>query len=537
MRIKESVFQSRIGRQFFSGVFFLTLSNVLTKVCGLFLKVPLTHMLGDDGMGYFNLAYAVYKWFYMISTAGLPVAAAVMTARYAAETTEKRGYLLRRMRNVTLGSFCAVGLAGSLCMWIGAPLFASLQKVDDASYAIAAIAPALFFICIASALRGWYQGLGTMLPASVSQVIEAVAKMGFGLLLGAYAIRRGKSLCVIAAYAISGLSIGSFLGMLVMLAAMLPVQRKHGVFKTERPRNTEPWTVLLGRLWRFALPVTFSASVMSLCDMLDSMIVIRRLSGCGVPPEQALRLFGNYTSLAVPMFNLPPILIYPVTTALIPIITAASGRKKDGNRKRDEMIRTALIVTSWIALPCTAGMSVLAKPLLSLLYREDLAATGAPLLQILAFAVYFLLMLAMTNAILQATDHARYPVYSMILGAVVKLVSSWILTGRSEIGILGTPISTVLCYAAMAMCNLYFVLKKTDVKLPLFSTVIYPAAASAFCAFSARACHRVLLGTMPDVLLTLLAVCIGAAVYAVWMLFFCIGSRSLLHDLKKAFVS
>ena len=148
------------GRRFAYGVFFLTVSNLLTKICGLFLKVPLTNTLGDTGMAYFNLAYAVYKWFYMISTAGLPVAAAILTAKYAAESDSiSRAAILRRIRNVTLGAFVLLGLLGSLCMFFGAPLFAFLQGAQNAASSIAVIAPALLFICITSALRGWYQGL------------------------------------------------------------------------------------------------------------------------------------------------------------------------------------------------------------------------------------------------------------------------------------------------------------------------------------------------------------------------------------------
>ena len=157
------------NRRFALGVLFLTVSNLLTKLCGLFLKVPLTNTLGDTGMAYFNLAYAVYKWFYMISTAGLPVAAAILTARYAAEPDPlRRSAVLRRIRNVTLGAFLVLGTVGGMCMYCGAPLFAALQNAAQAAPSIAAIAPALFCICIASAFRGWYQGLECQLPSAVS---------------------------------------------------------------------------------------------------------------------------------------------------------------------------------------------------------------------------------------------------------------------------------------------------------------------------------------------------------------------------------
>lgn len=518
------------------GVFFLTVSNVLTKLCGMFLKVPLTNALGDTGMAYFNLAYAVYKWFYMISTAGLPVAAAVLTARFAGEG-DIRCENLRRVRNVTLGAFCAVGIFGSLCMFFGAPLFASLQQVENAVASISAIAPALFCICIASALRGWYQGLGSLLPASIAQVAEACTKMVCGLCFGTYAISRGYPIYTVAAYAIFGLTAGCLLGMLVMLIALPVVHKKHRIpltSKQDRASGTDAVSCshLLHQLLRIAIPVTLSASVLSLCDMLDSMIVIRRLCGAGMAEDEALRLYGNYTALAVPMFNLPPILIYPVTTALIPVITAAFENKKEPD-KRSRLVTTSISATAYIALPCAAGMSVMAEPLLRLLYRDDLAATGAPMLKILSIATFFLSMLAMTNAILQAADHARYPVYSICAGAVVKLISSWVLCGRPELGILGTPLSTVLCYTTMALCNLYFVVRATGISLPLFRALWKPALCSVLCAFTASAAFGLLYGRISEAIATLGAVVIGGITYLAAMIAVRGFSRDLVAFFKK----
>lgn len=496
------------SRRFAYGVFFLTVSNLLTKICGLFLKVPLTNTLGDTGMAYFNLAYAVYKWFYMISTAGLPVAAAILTAKYAAESDSiSRAAILRRIRNVTLGAFVLLGLLGSLCMFFGAPLFAFLQGAQNAASSIAVIAPALLFICITSALRGWYQGLECQMPTAISQVAEAVGKLLCGLGFAAYALKRGEPIYTVAAYAAAGLTVGCLLGMTVMLIAHPIVVRKNNIGSsgsTQLPRRE-----ILSSLWQTALPVTLSASVMSLCDMLDSMFVLRRLCGAGMDMTTALGLYGSYTALAVPMFNLPPILIYPLTTALIPVISAVSKERERCRR----IISGALSVTAMIALPCAAGMGVMAEPILRLLYRADLAQTGAPLLSVLSIAVFFLSFSAMTNAILQAVGVPKYALYSMILGGAVKLISSWILTGQATVGILGTPISTVLCYAVMALCNLYFVMKTTGA-VPRFVSMLWrPTAASFVCAVTAKWMHMLLSSYISDMLCTVISIALGGVMY------------------------
>lgn len=497
----------RDGR-FVFGVAVLTVSNLFVKFCGLFLKVPLTNTLGDTGMAYFNLAYAVYKWFYMISTAGLPVAAAILTARYAGEgEPHLRAAQLRRVRNVTFCAFLVLGTLGAVCMYFGAPVFASLQHVPQAAPSIAALAPALFCICIASALRGWYQGLGCQTPTALAQAAEALGKLLCGLYFAGYALRAGAPIHTAAAYGVAGLSVGCFAGMVVMLLSHPIVTRRYGICSGSRIALQK--TPLIGALWRIALPVTLSASVMSLTDMLDSMIVIRRLCATGVAHAEALRLYGSYTALAVPMFNLPPILIYPMTTALIPVISSVGEQRE----RCHAIVRASLSLTVMIAMPCAAGMSIMAEPILRLFYRADLARTGAPMLSVLALAVLFLSLLAMSNAILQALDAARAPLCSILFGAAVKLGASWLLTGQPEVGMLGIPLSTVLCYAAMAVCNLYFVLRVTRAQLPLGVMLCKPGLAAVFCALTARAAYGMLLQYLPAQLCTLVSIAAGGAVY------------------------
>lgn len=501
--------QNRGERGLVLGVIFLTVSNLLAKVCGLFLKVPLTNALGDSGMAYFNLAYAVYKWFYMISTAGLPVAAAVLTARYAGGLTGiERSATLRRIRNVTFGAFLLLGTVGGLCMYSGAPLFAGLQGVVDGASSIAAIAPALFCICIASALRGWYQGLECQLPTAIAQVAEAGGKMVFGLYFAARALAQGYPISIAASYAAAGLSVGCLLGMAVMIVSHPFVVRRYGI-RGGTSGSVPAVKTLLAQLWRIALPVTLSASVMSLCDMLDSMIVIRRMCGAGMAAEEALRLYGSYTALAVPMFNLPPILIYPLTTALIPVISAARAKHGDCGK----LVSSSLSLTALIAFPCSAGMCLMAEPILCLFYRTDLANTGASLLAALSPAILFLSMFAMCNAILQAIGEARYALYAIVAGAAVKLLSGWVLTGHPDVTIMGSPISTVLCYAVMTVCALWFVVKKTGAPQKLFSLLWRPCAASLFCAVTARASYRVLPPHLPQNLCTLISILLAGLTY------------------------
>ncbi|MFA6947828.1 MAG: polysaccharide biosynthesis protein, partial [Eubacteriales bacterium] len=393
---------------FFSGVLILTVSNILIKLIGALFKVPMVSIIGNEGMGYFNLTYTIYVWFYMISTAGLPVAVSVMISEARAKGNLREVKTIFKLSTLL---FLCIGFFGMSVMMAGSHLFAALMDTPPIYSCVIAIAPTLFFICISSSIRGYFQGYQNMLPTAISQLIEALGKLILGIIFGLYAMRAGYSLPIVAAYSISGLTIGAAAGMIFLVFTKMFFRDR--VYDAEYIRpdsytmDVRPTRTLLRRLVSVAIPITISASVMSLTSLIDGMIIVRCLKTAGFVEEVAVALYGNYTSLAVPMFNLPPILIYPISYSLIPLISASLT--EGDHDKTMNIMTSALRIVAIIAIPCTVGLSVLAEPILRLLYDAEKSAMAAPLLSVLALSVYFLGMLSISNAILQANGYERKP--------------------------------------------------------------------------------------------------------------------------------
>ncbi|MFA5561889.1 MAG: polysaccharide biosynthesis protein [Eubacteriales bacterium] len=503
------------SKLFFSGVFILTASNLLVKLIGLFFKIPMSYILHDEGMGYFNSAYTIYTWLYMVSTAGLPVAVSILVARARAQGRVK---LAAATGKIALGVFFLIGLLGSLLMLAFARSLAGVIGSGESVYAIVAIAPTLFFICIASALRGYYQGCQLMGPTALSQVIEAAGKLLPGILLAILAAKRGYALPVIAGFAILGVTVGAAFGMLFLLLIGVYYKKKDR-FSILEPISAEPperFGTIIRHLLVIALPITLSASVMSLTNLIDLAVIMRRLQSIGLTEPESAALYGNYTTLVVPMFNLPAVLIYPIAYAMVPMLSAALA---SGNRKlASELMNFSLRCTSLIALPCAMGMGVMSRPILSMLYAEPSAKAAAPLLSIISPAIFFVCLLAITNSVLQATGHAKKPIISMTAGAVVKLASSLILIGNPRIGIYGAPLGTLFCYVTVMIFNLYFIVRHTGTVPSLTKVFLAPLGASA-CSISVsvlllRFLQR-LIGQTPAALLAI-AFSVGLYVVAVF---------------------
>ena len=496
---------------FFSGVVVLTVANLLVKVIGLLFKIPMNSVVGDEGMGYYTSAYTIYTFFYMISTAGLPVAVSIMISESRSKGQLKQ---IKKIFRTTVLLFLGVGLVGMIAMFLGANTFAGLLKAEPTSICIMAIAPTLFFICISSALRGYFQGFQQMVPTAVSELIEALCKLALGILFALYALDQGYAIHIVAAYAAAGLTIGAGLGMLYL--CLTKVFFKESAYTEEFVAEVgvsdvvDPSGKILKRLVSIALPITISASVMSLTNMIDMVIVQRLLQGNGMTQEMATTVYGNYTTLAVPMFNLPPVLIYPISAAIIPLLSATKSQN-DPSRSRTIM-ESSLRVAVLIGVPCAFGMSALAKPILNLFYRvPESIEMAAPLLRILAPSTLFVCILSVTNAILQACGQERKPVISMLAGAAVKLISNYFLI--QIIGMKGTPISTFLCYLTVTCLNFTFVAKYAKIIPNIVTVFIRPFICGLVCAGTALGAYTLYENIIVPKLATLAAIVTAGIVY------------------------
>ena len=463
------------GRGVVYGVLLLTGANLIAKVIGLCYKIPLSHLIGDEGMGYFNAAYTIYTWLYLLSTAGIPVALSILVSGARAESDL---CALKRTGQVSFRILFFFGLVFSALLAFGRAWLSDLFGSADAAYAVLAIAPTLFFICIASWFRGYFQGFGEMAPTALSQVIEAAGKLLLGIIFAFYAARKGYPMSIVSAYAIFGVTVGTFFGVIQLAVSYLRAMKK-GLFdvpNTVRTANKSGQKTVRALL-RIALPVTVSASVMSLTNLIDLGLLIRLLEGIGYTERESTALYGNYTTLVVPLFHLPSVLVTPIASGIVPVLASSFA-----SRDREQMRRIsdgAFRASAVLSMPCVIGFLLFARPILALLYPADSAAIAYPWLMIIAPAVFFVCILSVSGSILQASGMAWMPMVSMTVGGIVKIVSTILFVSDPAIGMAGAPLGTLLCYATACILNLVCIRIRLGYFPSLRETVLRPLVVSA----------------------------------------------------------
>lgn len=526
-----------------SGVLILTASNLTVKLLGLLCKVPLQDVLGDKGMGYFNIAYSIFTTLYLVATAGLPSALTIMISGTPHNSVRRKQ--VERIFHVALSLFFTMGLLGAILMFVFARQLAEMAGSPDAYLCIMAIAPTLFFICMSSAIRGYFQGHRNMVPTAISEITEAISKFVIGIVLAYYAINRGESIEVAAAYGILGITIGVATGMIFLFVCKF----LHNHDKNENcaviaviGEEVSSKRSIFKKMFSIALPITMSSVALNLTGIIDAFSIINLMKAF-TTSHIAETAYGNYSTLAVTMAHLPSAFIQPIASSLTPTLTSTLAAMKNSSTEEEriankeasvKVMHSCLKFASIISIPCAIGMSVLSGPILSLLFKDkDSVSSAAPLLSILSIGVFFTAMLTITTSILQSHGLQRKTIISMYSGVLVKLVLNLILISNPNVGIYGAPIATVLGYFTMASINFYFILKHIGIRIEFFRNFLKAFVASGISSIVTIAVYRLIADLGYNTIGTFSAVIATAIVYFILLLLFNAVQKSDIVLLPK----
>lgn len=436
-------------KKFLSGVGILSVATLISKVIGLFYRIPLVAAIGISGMAYYLAANHLYVTLYLVVSSGLPMAVSILVSESRAQ---RDFHGAERLFRAVLFAFLSFGILGSAFLFFGAGFLGDRISLPGAEWALRVIAPTLLFSSISAALRGYFQGCERMRETAVSEVIESAGKLVFGLFFASLLVRRGAAASFSAAGASLGITVGSLFSMLY-----LAFSRRHASLeRLEKPAGVAG-TLPLRKLWHIAAPVTMSAVVMGVGSAMDTMLIPRRLAAAGFSAEMAETMYSSYGNLALPMFNLPASMITPVALALIPLLSSARSRV-EGGAEAAGIVASALRLTALLALPASVGLSVFAGPILQLFYPSvpSAVAIASPLLSVLAISVLLSCLMTVTNAILSTYGGAGKAFFSMSLGVFLKIVLEYVLVGIPSVHVFGAPISTFCCNLTVVLCNFGF---------------------------------------------------------------------------------
>jgi len=517
-------------QSFLKGAAILAAASIFVKIAGAVYRIPITMILGDAGYGYFQSAYSIYSLFLMISTAGIPVALSRMVSSAAAKG---RIRLVKRYFSVALPAFLIIGAVAMIAMFLFAGKLAGFMNNSNAAPGIRVIAPAVFFSCIISVYRGYAQGFENMVPTAVSQVAEVLCKTVFGIAAAMWLIGRSYELPTVAAGAITGVTVG----LALCIPLLIRFKRKMDVgLRLEDDLSELPGSSrVFGQLMKVCIPITIGASFMTIMAVIDNSIVQGRLqTGLGFSEFESSSLFGLY-SKCVTIYNLPSALIVPVSVSIVPAIAAELARKNSAETKG--IMQSAVKLVNLLAMPASAGIMVLARPILTALYSDTRQET-VTIMTILGAASFFLCLQFITTAILQANGFERITMITFPIGGICLVALDYILVGNPKFGITGSPMGTLMCYTVISLLNIIFIHTRVKERPRLSGAFVKPLLCSAAMAAVAFGIYKLVYrvgsgllgeGRLAVVVYLAATIVVSVVVYVVLI----VGSKTITEeDLK-----
>lgn len=467
----------------------LAMASMIVRVIGLLYRAPLTAIIGDEGNGYYGTAYNIYTIILMVSSYSMPSAISKLMAQKLAVGEYRNA---NRVFRCALTYGVLVGLVGSGLLFFGARFLVP----DVAVCVLQVFAPTVFLFGILGSMRGYFQARGSMVPTSVSQILEqlanAVVSIAAAWLLMQTAV--GADPTRRAQLGAMGSALGTGAGVLIALLFMVFCFRRSkegrkAEILSDATGKEEKYRIFLRDTVLVITPFMLSGVIMNLTTSLNQTIYMRMLIDLkGAGETATTTLYGIFSNKAVVISNIPISIATAVSSAIIPGISAAYARRDETGARRQ--VGNAIRITSIIAIPSAVGLAVLARPITMLMFPQmESLELASSLLSLLAVTVIFYSISTITNAALQSIGRMNLPLVSAGIALVVQTVVLVLLLRFTDLDVRALVLVSILYSVMIFAVNQYYLRRFLGIRQDVRRDYLQPFVCAALMGAAAKAVY------------------------------------------------
>lgn len=467
----------------------LAMASMIVRVIGLLYRAPLTAIIGDEGNGYYGTAYNIYTIILMVSSYSMPSAISKLMAQKLAVGEYRNA---NRVFRCALTYGVLVGLVGSGLLFFGARFLVP----DVAVCVLQVFAPTVFLFGILGSMRGYFQARGSMVPTSVSQILEqlanAVVSIAAAWLLMQTAV--GADPTRRAQLGAMGSALGTGAGVLIALLFMIFCFRRSkegrkAEILSDATGKEEKYRIFLRDTILVITPFMLSGVIMNLTTSLNQTIYMRMLIDLkGAGEIATTTLYGIFSNKAVVISNIPISIATAVSSAIIPGISAAYARRDETGARRQ--VGNAIRITSIIAIPSAVGLAVLARPITMLMFPQmESLELASSLLSLLAVTVIFYSISTITNAALQSIGRMNLPLVSAGIALVVQTVVLVLLLRFTDLDVRALVLVSILYSVMIFAVNQYYLRRFLGIRQDVRRDYLQPLVCAALMGAAAKAVY------------------------------------------------
>ncbi len=430
----------------------LAITGILVRIIGMFYRIPLVNIIGEEGSGIYSVAFNIYNIMLVLSSYGMPMAVSKLMSACLAKKEYKNA---DKVYKCSLVVSAVTGGLAALILFFGADLIQSMYKgVNGLAIPLRVLAPTIFLVAMLGTVRGFYQGQGTMIPTAFSQLVEQIVNAVVSIVAALVLVQSFAASTEVAAFGAAGGTLGTCMGALsalivlvVLYALYKPVfQKKVRRDRVSEQRESAEVYKLIGMTM---VPIILSQTLYHICSVVDDIMFSNIMAGSSINIESDL---GNYGSSYILLVGIPQGVASAMSSSMLPSVVA-SYTVRDFKAIRDKIIST-IKTNMFIAIPSFVGLFVLGKPIIELLFPRYDSMQGSIMLKIGAAAVIFYTMSTVTSSALQGIDRMRVPVKHAAISVAIHVVLVFILLKFTNLGIYGVVIGNATFPILIFLLNL-----------------------------------------------------------------------------------
>lgn len=513
----------------------LAAASIIVRIIGLIYRIPMTRIIGDEGMGYYGNAFEIYSMALILSSFALPTAVSKLIAARAVNREYKNSY---RVFMVALYFAIIVGFIATMVLLVGADFISTvLNKTPNGALPIQILAPTIFVFSIMGVFRGFFQGKNTMMPTAVSQILEQIVNAIVSV-AASYALVKSYNTSVnVAAYGAGGGTLGTLAGAIVGLIFLLFVYSIYQpILKKQLRRDVTPYKEGYGEIIKLLVitigPIILSQIVYHISGVIDNSMfghimstkevtgfdkIILKNPGVLYTEENRLTLIGIYQTKYRLLTNVPVAIASAIGAAIVTSISAAKARGMiDAIRSK---VHSAIKFNMIIAIPSAVGMTVLASPILQLLFGDS-SELSANFLRLGSIAIVFYALSTVTTAILQGVGRLKAPVINSAISLIIHIVIVFVLLKFTPLSTYSLVIGNVIFALVVCILNWISIEKYLDYRQEVLKTFVIPGVSAGLMGVAAYLTYQGLyLWTANNLIATLLSMVNAVIVYFALLVF------------------
>lgn len=445
---------------FFKNSFLLTASNITTGILGFIFSIYLSHILGPEGMGLYNLVMPIYNLFICMMSAGISASISKISAVYISKNENNN--LIKTINNVAIFNFIwAIFI--SVFVFFLAPIIGK-YGVDDVRTidSLKVICPAMIFIALSNILKGYFWGTSKItIPAGIDILEKALRIITVAILIYLFS---AKDLTLLVTLCYVALCLGELQSLI-----LLYIYYKYCIRKLPKTyEKPERRSQLLFNVLVICLPLTLNGFLSNIFATLSTLIIPRCLVFSGFTHSEALSMIGKFTGMAMMIIGMPMIVVSSINTLLIPDLSQSlsKGNYYDISVRIRKVIKIAFI----LGLATTTICCLIPDALGEIFYKRNDLGNYIKYAS-LSVPVFFAstTMFGILNGINKQTIILRN---SMIV-AILELIGLFVFTSIRSINIYGYTITLFLTSIVSLALNIYEIKKHVDLSISTMNVIIY----------------------------------------------------------------